>query len=231
MIRNLWKLVGVAALGLLPLAGHASDNPLRLGAAFPTPADVCQRVTGGDLPKGDFIACPKRERGAISDRKQEGAEPYSDVGNWTILRLASTPTKAELAADYKGYTVIFFDRQHGTQVEYFGANNVSLWYPGNTVIVNGGWKLAEKPAGQSEICFKYQTTSYNPVTGKRGGSWECRKVSDNQAGIRHRIVGDPFELQSGQVPFIFERRKRMSLRALARQAGIDVTTLQDAGKP
>lgn len=201
---------------------------------YPTQRDVCQIVRGAlvqDYAEDSVIACPTRERGAISDRKGEGAQELRKAGSWTLLALAARPDLDDLTAQYLGYTVVFFDRSHGTQVEYFDKSGAYLWYPGNTAVLPGGWKNIAKPAGRSEICFKYTTTSYNPVTGVRGGGWECRLVQSNQSDITHRLKGDPFDLLSGEVPYIFKPRRRFTPAKLAREAGIDRSDLVDVGKP
>lgn len=231
MALSLQRFALLLVLGLAPMAAFSNAGGYKLGSPFPTDADVCQMVTGQGLSGGSFIACPQHERGAISDRKREGAIEHSKAGRWVILRLAAIPKASDLAETYQGFTLVTFDRSHGTQVEYFSAKNVFLWYPGNTAIVHGNWKVSAKPAGQSEICFRYQTNSYNPATGVRGGNWECSPVRYNQVDIRHRLEGDPFDLRSGEVPFIFERRKRVTLRALARGAAIKFSDLKDIGKP
>ena len=201
MVSSFQRFAPVLALSFSPVVAISNAGGYKLGAPFPTDADVCQRVTGPGLSDGTFIACPQHERGAIGDRKREGAEEHSKVGRLVVLRLSNAPKVSDLAETCQGLTLVTFDRSHGTQVEYFSPKNVFLWYPGNTAIVHGNWKAVAKPAGQSEICFRYQTNSYNPATGVRGGNWECSLVRYNQADIRHRLEGDPFDLQSGEVPF------------------------------
>ena len=201
---------------------------------FPSPEDVCLVVEGTVLSehaKGTVIACPTRERGAIKDRKNEGAELLRKAGNWTLLELAPAPDVSDLTRQYMGLTLVYFDRAHGTQVEYFGKSGVFLWYPGNVAVLPGGWKIGAKASGGSEICFRYHTNTFNPVTGKRGGDWECQSIRGNQEDITHRLQGDPFNLRSGEVPFIYKPRKRMSLTKLANGAGIKRSELIDLGRP
>lgn len=195
---------------------------------YPTPDDVCQVVRGSDVKdhaNGTVIACPNRERGAIRDRKNEGAEVLRKVGDWTLLKLAPPPDIKDLAQQYMGLTIVYFDRSHGTQVEYYDKTGAYLWYPGNKVILPGAWKVSAEAVPGGQICFRYPTSSLNPVTGVKGTDWECSNVSSQQADTKHRLVGDPFALKSGEVPFIYKRRKRMSLSALARGAGIELGSL------
>jgi hypothetical protein len=85
---------------------------------------------------------------------------------------------------------------HGLQVEYFSPDGkVYLWYPGNSRSVVGEW-TAEK----NELCFRYQPNSYNPVTGQKGGKWECRNRARQRGDLVSKAEGDPFQLKSGRVP-------------------------------
>ncbi len=58
---------------------------------YPNPDDVCQVIRENGAirePANDgtiLIACPKHERGAISDRKNEGAEVIGHAKHWTVL--------------------------------------------------------------------------------------------------------------------------------------------------
>lgn len=191
---------------------------------YPTREDVCQVVKGSgvqDHAKGTVIACPDRERGAIRDRKHEGAEILLKAKGWTLLKLAQTPDLQDITDHYMGRTIVYFDRSHGTQVEYYDQSGAYLWYPGNTVILPGAWKVSAEADRGGQICFRYPTSSLNPVTGVKGSDWECSSLRDQQSSIKHRLLGDPFALKSGKVPFIFKRHKRMSLSALTSGAGLE----------
>ncbi len=64
---------------------------LRAKAPYPNPDDVCQLLapnsyTGPVREEGkDLIACPKHEKGAIADRRAEGANIVAHAKHWTIL--------------------------------------------------------------------------------------------------------------------------------------------------
>jgi len=93
-----------------------------------------------------------------------------------FLLIAPFPV-ATHAASYSGNTFVYYGRAHGVQVEYYSANGRNyLWYPGNRRAVPGRWKLSNKKT----ICFQYGGNTYNPVTRKRGGRWECKPVRANQ---------------------------------------------------
>ena len=103
-----------------------------------------------------------------------------------------------LAAEAGNFTNLHFDPGHGTQVEYVAGDGQSyLWYPGNRRVLTGRWKQ-----DGSEMCFAYGENTYNPVTGTRGGAWECEPFKAYASGIVERMEGDVFGLaQTSRIPF------------------------------
>lgn len=232
MLKSSLKKVFTASLLVLfkasPIFAETIASGVQTIRPYPTADDVCQVVQGSAVQEhdeGTVIACPNRERGAIRDRRNEGAEVLRKAGNWTLLKLPPKQDLEDLTQQYIGLTIVYFDSGHGTQIEYYDQSGSYLWYPGNTVILPGAWKISVEATPSGQICHRYPTSSLNPVTGVKGGEWECSRLRDQQTSIKHRLVGDPFELKSGEVPFIFKRRKRMSLSALARGAGIELGSL------
>ncbi|MDG2404310.1 MAG: hypothetical protein P8M25_04965 [Paracoccaceae bacterium] len=205
---------------------------------YPEFNDVCQ-ILGESTATEEFqdyssilIGCPNHEIGAIKDRQSEGAKIVSIVNSWTLLQIQEPQNQSDADVTYGGYTVVYYEPQHGTQVEYHGKNRTSfLWYPENTGIVFGDWRVEGHSNRPSTICYRYQTNSYNPVTKVRGGNWECRNIMSVQADIQNRIVGDPFGLVTGKVPFVLERHKKITLAELVRRAGISDRNLIDHGTP
>ena len=123
-------------------------------------------------------------------------------------RVITPSTPDEFRLLIADFTTMFYDREHGTQVEYNAANGKTyLWYPGNAEIVRGQWKLTRN--GKSvDICFKYPSNSTNPVTRQAGGSWECRGVQPYLDEARQRSPGDALELARNRaVPFVLAREK------------------------
>ena len=60
---------------------------------YPSPDDVCQ-VIGENAFTAEFIddaylliGCPKHEKGAIADRKLEGAKVVAHAKHWTLLNI------------------------------------------------------------------------------------------------------------------------------------------------
>ncbi|WP_152563314.1 hypothetical protein [Ruegeria halocynthiae] len=70
---------------------EASASGLNAVRPYPTAEDVCQVIRENQeirdpVDDGSFlIACPKHERGAISDRQNEGAQVVAQARHWTIL--------------------------------------------------------------------------------------------------------------------------------------------------
>lgn len=122
--------------------------------------------------------------------------------------LAAVPANGQ---DVGGYTNMTYEPSHGTQIEYLSPDGKAfLWYPGNARIVTGQWKLEG-----ADICFAYGGNTYNPVTGTRGGAWECMSLRTQQRGLAERAEGDIFGLaRRRQVPFTLDR-DRTTLQQIA----------------
>lgn len=194
---------------------------------FPYDNDVCQVLGRNEKTATYFedasvvIGCPTHEGGAIDDRVSEGAQPVATVGAWAILSYPVARTASDTVeqnpADhrYAGNTVIYYDAGHGTQVEYYDKQGtVALWYPGNQRSLPGQWKTINVGNTDAQICFRYQTNTRNPVTGVRGGSWECSADRQQNASVQEIISGDVFHLSSGAIPFVMKRKKRYTLADL-----------------
>lgn len=91
--------IALAALAI-PLVLAGCDDPrytppeasgLVSVRPFPNPGDVCV-VVGESAATQEFlddsatlIGCPTHERGAIADRRAEGAQVVGEAGAWTLL--------------------------------------------------------------------------------------------------------------------------------------------------
>ncbi|WP_316356105.1 hypothetical protein [Devosia sp.] len=126
------------------------------------------------------------------------------------LVLAITPTMAQNLA---GHTVMIYDPQHGTQVEYLSQRGRTfLWYPGNDVVLDGRWKR-----DGDDLCFQYGENTYNPATGQQGGGWECMPFALYAQAIGERAPGDVFGLaERNRVPFRLDRRRTTLEKLLGR---------------
>ena len=118
-------------------------------------------------------------------------------------------------------TLVVHEPSHGTQIEYFHpGGHAFLWYPGNTGVVQGRWKL-ETQAGRRTICFRYGPNTYNPVTRQRGGQWQCRPFRLFARGVVSACTGDVFRLSNrqGAVPHVLKRDRRSLSTYTARCGG------------
>ncbi|CUH44961.1 hypothetical protein [Ruegeria atlantica] len=96
-----------------------------------------------------------------------------------------------------GYTYASFDTGHGYQIEYLDSNGRAfLWYPGNRSAVSGEWKIV-----LDEICYRYDSNTFNPQTLQRGGSWSCDYTGRAGYLVTGYQKGDPFNLRSGKIPY------------------------------
>lgn len=103
---------------------------------------------------------------------------------------------------YNGKTIIYFDKFHGVQIEYYSfAGKLYLWYPGNKTSLPGNWKIKNN----SKICFRYGANTYNPVTKSRGSKWRCNNIKKHRKRIKYTCVGDVYDLSSGKLPFVLAR--------------------------
>lgn len=133
----------------------------------------------------------------------------------------ATFTQAGLRARYADATSLDYSVQHGTQVEYTAADGKAyLWYPGNRRVVTGEWKTITDKQGSGQICFRYPSSSYNPATGQPGGTWSCTRAADYIWGEEEYTRGDPFNLDSGTMPFVLPREKQMDFEYLSEPLGI-----------
>ena len=88
---------------------------------------------------------------------------------------------------------------HGTQVSYARSDGaVFLWYPGNSVVLQGEWETRS-----GSVCFRYGTNTYNPATRRPGGSWSCMLASQLDRATVELAYGDMFGLAKRvAVPFV-----------------------------
>lgn len=121
----------------------------------------------------------------------------------SLALMIFAPTLAH-AQDIAGFTNLSFDEGHGTQIEYVSPEGGAfLWYPGNSIILPGRWKLED-----GRMCFSYGPNTYNPVTGTRGGAWECASVERYFQPITERAKGDVLRLEGRDaVPFELPREQ------------------------
>jgi len=109
---------------------------------------------------------------------------------------------------------------HGTQLEYHSSDGQTyLWYPKNRTVVSGRWRVKADANDKPELCYLYGQNTYNPVLETRGGAWECRTLTFPNIGVSEGVKGDPFNLSSGEVPFVIPDRAFYSTKDLYSQYG------------
>jgi hypothetical protein len=97
---------------------------------------------------------------------------------------------------------------HGTQISYMRPNGVvSLWYPGNAVVLQGSWRIGETAGTPvASLCFRYGANTYNPVIKEQGGRWSCLPAHLWARVTVERADGDIFALGGrGDAPFKLSR--------------------------
>ena len=160
---------------------NAIDFGLRILKPYPNPDDVCGVVDETSLPTelaakyGQLIACPKHEKGALSDRIREGAIVVAHAKHWNVLKVSKTAKPKKKTADNQSLkiantTIISYDDFYGTQIEYRDPQGRAwLVYPNNRSVLPGRWKLDD----DQRLCHKYFSSGINPATGTVGYEWEC----------------------------------------------------------
>lgn len=105
---------------------------------------------------------------------------------------------AETAAfEYLDHTVVYYEPQHGNQIEYYGRDGKAyLWYPGNRGVVVSEWRI-----DGGDYCERSPPNVYNPVTHQWSGQWERRPVDRLLATKVDAARGDIFGLSTGRIPY------------------------------
>ncbi|MGH1467093.1 MAG: hypothetical protein ACRBBQ_17200 [Cognatishimia sp.] len=119
-----------------------------------------------------------------------------------------------------------WNSRHGTQVEYMSADGHTwLVYPGNIASVDGEWQV-QGANGQSKVCFRYGANTYNPVTRKPGGRWNCVPSITVLMNPSSQIVdGDVLKLRGrGAFPQTMPYRTNISLNTIKKAVGLGPLT-------
>ncbi|SDR19062.1 hypothetical protein [Pseudovibrio sp. Tun.PSC04-5.I4] len=119
-----------------------------------------------------------------------------------------------------GTTVKDWSQGHGTQFEYLGKNGRAyLVYPGNTHVLPGHWAIVQT-GRDAEVCFRYPTNSYNPVTSESGGRWKCRKALSFVKHLEEIRSGDLLRLKrTSKLPKILPKKINISIKAAMKEVG------------
>lgn len=128
-----------------------------------------------------------------------------------------------LHSRYSNATSLDYTTKHGTQVEYTSIDGRAfLWYPGNSRLVIGRWRTETDKHGSGRICFKYPSSSYNPVTQTYGGSWSCVRAADYIWGEEEYARGDPLNLSSGNMPFVMPSEEKLTFSKIGKMADVSI---------
>lgn len=207
------RLVFLAVLALLPAACTPDASPTTTAAASRDIVLVPQTPTLQTLaPLAD-----KSERDIAS-------HPASMR---LIVDAVIGMTEDEARANLADRTRNVHDAGHGTQINYTSADGRSfLWYPGNSVILPGAWKV-ERYGGWIwgtrqdivHVCYRYGPNTFNPVTGSQGAEWNCSHAALSLRRTRESAAGDVLGLaRRSNVPFALSREPT-SLQQLAARIG------------
>jgi len=166
---------------------------------------------------------------AVSDA-YAARKPQVKIDAEYLKKITSSP-KAVISY-MSGNTGRNYSSGHGSQIEYTASNGtLALWYPGNNKVVKGYWKAQKSTKGDVQVCFKYPSSSFNPVTQETGGRWECTSAKLALAFDVERVSGDPFNLASGAIPFVLPRGQNISFAEIGSKTGIQPEKLNALQAP
>ncbi len=189
-----------------------------------------QNENGGDVLNLDWVIPDGIEGERVSGVRREfsaGIAVYLNC-NETAARKGEEPTGTSVSSRrtvtsdtaeawrtvLSNRTFVSFTDVFGTQVNYLAPDGSShLWFPGNQRVVVGSWEVEGRPGGSNTdlICYQYPNAR-NPVTGAVGNRSCIRKTQFDAHNIEE-ILGDAFDLQSGDLPFVMDRGRRYNIRA------------------
>lgn len=157
---------------------------------------------------------------AASDQPRDISERRAEWAAEIATYPPQTFTKDGLRAHYADTTTLDYSVSHGTQIAHLAADGtVYLWYPGNRAILRGEWKT-EAPANGSafaQICFRYGANTFNPVTQRSGGTYDCVNADLYIIYEDEYAKGDPYALSTGRLPFVLDKDRRYTFADIDRQ--------------
>jgi len=105
---------------------------------------------------------------------------------------------------FSGATLVALD-QWRVQIEYHSPDGRAyLWYPGNVAVNQGQWDVrARKDSWDLMLCWRYMTSTNTKPFGTRGDGATCKAIGLTKRNSWYE--GDPYNLQSGRIPFVIPR--------------------------
>ncbi len=187
------------AIQLAPTGARTHFNPDQFAAVLGSQANYPK-------PKGRVEQVPPIEANATGGTvrlKCDSPNPYVTP----VAALEQQLSAPQLRALASGRTHRSYSKQHGTQVEYLAPDgNAYLWYPGNTRVVAGTWRVEQNDQNPKAgvICYAYRN-SHNPALGLRSGE-QCITARSFNSGQHDARSGDLFNLRTGHIPYVLPKR-------------------------
>jgi hypothetical protein len=216
-----WLAAIFAASGLSGPAMAQTNQKSNNAAAAPSAAPA---VGSECPPQRKANKRPAVGREATATERASVIEQFKRSSYGPLLTEQLSMSVADVVKSRLNVTSMSHDPSHGTQVSYSAADGrIFLWYPGNTVILDGRWTACQDhistrtkpaPAGEAIVmsygkaCFRYNTSSANPITGTKGGEWECGAAGTY---LKYRVEqrsGDVLGLATmTAIPFVVAKEK------------------------
>jgi hypothetical protein len=161
---------------------------------------------------------------AVGGTALDTAHSQNAPSIWNAPRKSMTTSEAREFFNCK--TRMSFMQGHGTQVSFTAPDGkVFLWYPGNKVVLSGQWEVRSRAISSrstlsiyAEICFRYGTNTFNPVTGTAGNTWQCMPADSLASLTTDSADGDLFNLHQRPVPAFVLSPEKTSLKELEERA-------------
>ena len=129
---------------------------------------------------------------------------------------------------FAGTTKVELSTPRILQIEYHSPDGKAyLWHPGNSGIVLGQWDVRPESIIDEVVqCYRYDNTRSAPHRvpfGEPGDLATCISTARQKRGFWY--AGDPYNLESGRIPFVMMRAEG-ALDQVIERTGINPANLQ-----
>ncbi|RHX86632.1 hypothetical protein [Leptospira stimsonii] len=128
----------------------------------------------------------------------------ADESRWARENVELFPflSDSEVDSIVEDRTLRLFDVSHGNQIVFFSLDGRTfLWYPGQTTMINGYWKVIK-----NRLLCLYYTDQILPSTTEPNDDWNCFPLHLYKSNIQESASGNRYDLAwNGKTPFILLR--------------------------
>jgi hypothetical protein len=132
---------------------------------------------------------------------------------------ASAQSAATIRDLICGRTVHYHTPGIGNQIEYTAPDGTAyLWYPDMPDAIIGTWQITPQGLDDAQTCFTYPLDEVDGAFGIYDGDPICFNSAALVRDVPERAIrdGDPYNLETGQVPFVLPSFPYLSIEELKR---------------